>query len=327
MLKTIIKKLLVVLIILFSVFLVVFVRFDIPTSKLEALYFTKHSNYIDLTISDLNDEPLSIQLHYQDLGETTDPVVVLIHGTFSSSHTFSVWAEKLVEEGYRVVIPDLPYYGLSSKFNDNITSYRRSSETIIALLNHLEVTEFHLAGNSLGGAVAWFLASEHPSRINTLTLIDAVYPNREVEETRREGLSKITQYNIVANPLSKLTPKFLVRKALESAYGNPNRLKDETLDRYYNLLRKSGTRKAIMTIQREPEPSFTYVERLESLSMPIFLMWGKQDSWIPIDTVSLFKETCDIPSSHIYIYSSLGHVPMEESPSVTVLDYIQIIKR
>jgi pimeloyl-ACP methyl ester carboxylesterase len=54
-------------------------------------------------------------------------------------------------------------------------------------------------------------------------------------------------------------------------------------------------------------------------------MWGAKDSWIPVETVDLFQDTMNIPESNIFIYQNLGHVPMEENPSLTVLDYLDII--
>lgn len=133
---------------------IVFVRFDIPQEKLEAEYFTEHSAYADIVIKDLDDNDIQMTLHYQDLGEEDHPVVVLIHGAFSSSHTFMSWAETLVNEGYRVIMPDLPYFGLSSGFEDHVSSYRRSADVLNQLLVALEIDSVDIAGNSLGGAVA-----------------------------------------------------------------------------------------------------------------------------------------------------------------------------
>jgi len=322
--KKILKWIMISLLTLLTLFLFLFVRFDIPLEDLEDTYFTEYSHYIDITINNIDGDPIPITLHYQDMGNETDPVVVLVHGAFSSSHTFIPWAESLVLEGYRVIMPDLPYFGLSEGFTDQITSFRRSAETIKKILDSLSITEISIAGNSLGGAASWFFASEYPEMVNHLVLIDALYPN-QVEEGRAR-LGALTKYDLVSNALSKLTPKFLVKALLKTAYGDESLLTDEILTRYYELLRKDGTRKSILTAIQESEPEFSYQERLESITTPTYVIWGSLDTWIDPATIDLFQDTIGFSDNHIFIFEGLGHVPMEESPEVTILTMISILK-
>jgi pimeloyl-ACP methyl ester carboxylesterase len=308
------------LIILFSI---VFVRLNVSQAKLEKQYFTEYSAYLETEVMSLEGEILTVRMHYQDLGEQDNPTVVLIHGAFSSSHTFLPWAEKLVEEGYRVIMPDLPYFGLSDGFEDNVTSFRRSSEAIKYILDDLEITSIDIAGNSLGGAVSWFFASEYETMVKSVTLIDAVYPSSSENQSQR--FPDFVRNDFIAGIVSTFTPRFLIKRLLSTAYGDPDVLNGELIGRYYDLLRRSGTRKSIITSIQEEEPELSYEERLASISVPIFLMWGKLDSWISVDTVNLFQEKCNIPDNNIIIYDELGHLPMEESPIVTVDDFIGFI--
>ena len=308
------------LIILFSI---VFVRLNVSQAKLEIQYFTEYSAYLETEVMSLEGEILTVRMHYQDLGEQDNPTVVLIHGAFSSSHTFLPWAEKLVEEGYRVIMPDLPYFGLSDGFEDNVTSFRRSSEAIKYILDDLEITSIDIAGNSLGGAVSWFFASEYETMVKSVTLIDAVYPSSSENQSQR--FPDFVRNDFIAGILSTFTPRFLIKRLLSTAYANPDALNDELISRYYDLLRRSGTRKSIITSVQEAEPEFSYEERLASISVPILLMWGELDSWISVDTVDLFQEKCNIPDTNIIIYDELGHLPMEESPEETVEDFIDFL--
>jgi pimeloyl-ACP methyl ester carboxylesterase len=321
--KKILKWIFISFLSLLIIFLFVFVRFDISQEDLEDTYFTEYSHYIDIDVNTLEGDPLTISMHYQDLGDPTDPVVVLIHGAFSSSHTFLPWAESLVLEGYRVILPDLPYFGLSGGFSDQVTSFRRSAEAIKGILDALSITEFDIAGNSLGGAVSWFFTSEYPEMVNHLVLIDALYPY--LEQEGRDRINSFTKYDIVANALSKLTPKFLVRVLLKTAYGDEDLMTNELLTRYYDLLRKEGTRKAILTAVQEAEPEFTYQERLESITSPTYVIWGSLDTWIDPSTIDLFQDAIGFPDNHIFIFEGLGHVPMEENSEMTVAQMISIL--
>jgi len=322
--KKIVVTLLVVLVTLFTAFAIVMVRPNLSLEELEPTYFTSASHYLDVTIQDLEGNDLSLTMHYQDWGEEEDPVVVLVHGAFSSSHTFLEWTDRLVEEGYRVILPDLPYFGLSGGFEDYVTSYRRSAATIKYLLDTLEVDAIDIAGNSLGGGVSWFFASEYPSMVRSLTLVDAMYPY--VEQGGRDSIQAITQYDGLTNFISTLTPKFLLKALLSTAYGDPERLSDEIVQRYYDIIRKEGTRKAILKVIQEEEPEFTYQARLESLTMDVYVMWGDLDTWINPSYITSFKNTIGIPEDHIYTYETLGHLPMEEDPTATVSDYLDILQ-
>ena len=306
-------------------FSIVFVRPNVSQEKLEKEYFTEYSSYLEVEVMSLEDEPLTAKMHFQDLGNKDDPVVVLIHGAFSSSHTFLPWAEKLVEEGYRVILPDLPFFGLSEGFEDNVTSYRRSSEAIKFILDELEITSVDIAGNSLGVALSWFFASEYENMVKSVTLIDAVYPISSDSQSQR--FPDFVRSDFFAGIVSTFTPRFLIKRLLSTAYGNPDALNDELIGRYYDLLRRSGTRKSIITSVQEAEPEFSYEDRLVSISVPIYIMWGEKDSWISVDTVDLFQEKCNIPDNNIIIYDELGHLPMEESPEETVEDYIDLLLR
>ncbi len=322
-LKKILLIFLIVIIGLSALIGVIFSRPSIPRADLEDDYFTTDSSYVDVMVPSLDGDDLAINLHVMDMGEETDPVILLVHGAFSSSHTFLDWAKTLVLNGYRVIMPDLPYFGLSEGFDDKVSSFRRSALAIKAVLDQKQVTEVHIAGNSLGGAVSWFFASEFPEMTISLTLIDAVYPG--LEQNGRETLSRFTRFDLIAKPLSTLTPRFLLRAMLKTAYGDPDLLSETVLTRYEEILRKEGTREAILQTTSEAEPTFSYLDRLESLAMPVFVIWGELDTWIDPITVEHFKETIGIPDERIIIYPDLGHVPMEEDPERTVLDYMDLI--
>jgi pimeloyl-ACP methyl ester carboxylesterase len=255
-----------------------------------------------------------------DMGESTNPAILLLHGAFSSSHTFIPWAESLVMAGYRVLLMDLPYFGLSDGFEDNITSFRRSAAVVKALLDHLSIDNIHIGGNSLGGGVSWYFASEYPSLTNSLILIDAVPPNMSTRNT--DGL---LNQPWIAGFVSQLTPRFLLKQILRTAYGDVSKLDDETVDRYYDILRKKGTRQSILTTQFEVEQT-DQVDRLMSITAPTYLMWGKKDTWIPVLSYDVFILALDIDSENRVLLDDIGHLPMEEKPD-TVSYYIDFLNR
>jgi pimeloyl-ACP methyl ester carboxylesterase len=143
-------------------------------------------------------------------------------------------------------------------------------------------------------------------------------------EVEQERVPAFLTTDFFAGLVSQMTPKFLVRSVLKTAYGNPELLSEIIFERYLNLLRKEGTRKNILQVKQEAEPDWGYQDRLASITSPTFVLWGEKDSWIPVDVIDIFKEALSLSNDHIIIYPDLGHVPMEEDPS-TVYDYLAFI--
>jgi pimeloyl-ACP methyl ester carboxylesterase len=328
--KKTIKRIFSVLIVLLVVLVLVFYRADRTIESLEVDYFTDNSHYMDVTISTLDEQPLSLKVHFQDYGNFSDPVVVLLHGAFASSHTFEPWALDLVEQGYRVIAIDLPYHGLTRGFDDQVTSIRRSAAVVRAVLSQLAITELTIGGNSMGGGVSWYFASEYHNVdgifVNGLILIDAIYPSTSSREQ-----SQFLSHPVVASIVSKMTPKFVLRYVLNGVYGTDSTIKEATLTRYYDLLLKSKFRYGILTNTQEDlsddVSGVARLERIKDAQIPVLVMWGIEDSWIPVEVADLFKSTLNLDDDSIVIYTGIGHVPMEENPELTFIDLIDFLNR
>ena len=122
------------------------------------------------------------RFHYYDEGE--GDVVLLLHGsgTGASGHTnFKNNFIALKNAGFRVILPDLPGYGFSSK-PDNVTySLDYFNQKIIELLDSLSIQKFSLIGNSLGGALSIGLGLSYSERVQKLILMaPGGVENREI---------------------------------------------------------------------------------------------------------------------------------------------------
>jgi pimeloyl-ACP methyl ester carboxylesterase len=93
-----------------------------------------------------------LELAYRETG--VGRTLILIHGYFSTAMVNWVrygHAAKIAANGYRVVMPDLRGHGDSSKPHD-IAFYPRDvlADDGLALVEHLELTDYDLGGYSLG---------------------------------------------------------------------------------------------------------------------------------------------------------------------------------
>lgn len=113
-----------------------------------------------------------VKLHVVTSGAGTP--VVLLHGW---PQTWREWRKvmALLEDRYRLVAPDLPGLGESSR-----PAGGYDKKTIAAdlweMCEQLGLDRFHLVGHDWGGPTAFALACAHPQAVRTLTILDVTIP-------------------------------------------------------------------------------------------------------------------------------------------------------
>ncbi|MBT7656703.1 MAG: alpha/beta hydrolase [Flavobacteriales bacterium] len=278
---------------------------DLPLDFLKNKYAAAPSKFMALN---------ELRIHYRDEG--TGDAIVLVHGTGASLHTWNAWAQEL-SQTHRVIRLDLPAYGLTGKDPKKRYSSKDYVDLIDAFLKELNVNQFHLAGNSLGGLVSWLYASYHPDKVQKLILIDpSGFPSKKspmvISLAKTPGINMLIRY---------VTPKAFIKKNLKEVYYNPDLISTQILDRYYELTLAPGNRTAFIDrakIERED-----YTDRLGLITNPTLILWGAEDAWIPLKNAYRFEEK--IATSTVVVMKETGHLPMEEKPAKSLaitLDFL-----
>jgi pimeloyl-ACP methyl ester carboxylesterase len=256
-------------------------------------------------------------VHLRDEGPRDDPQpIVLIHGTSASLHTWEGWAAVLKTQR-RVISFDLPGFGLTGPFSGSYPPDDYHGDTlarfVIDLLDHLHVQRAVLAGNSLGGEVAWRVATIAPARVERLVLVDSSGYDVEPIEwpvgfrlARTPGVSALSEWFLLRG---------LVDQSVRSVYGDPSRVTPALVDRYFELTLREGNRHALRERLQQLDAGKD-VGRLASLKLPTLLIWGGRDRLIPPPVGERFRD--DIAGSRLVVFPELGHVPQEEDPESTV---------
>ena len=112
------------------------------------------------------------EIAYWDEGEGDE--ILLIHGFASNAHTNWInvgWTQFLLDNGYRVIAIDNRGHGESQKFyNQDDYLLEKMADDAAALLSHLEVSDAHVMGYSMGARISSTLASRHSEMVNKLIL-------------------------------------------------------------------------------------------------------------------------------------------------------------
>jgi len=277
---------------------------EIPLADLEQRYATGASRFIEID---------GLRVHYRVEG--TGQPIVLLHGILASLHNWEGWSRELKSE-YRVISLDLPGHGLTgpkSGFNYNREDYIDFIEQFVAAL---ELKEFTLIGNSLGGYFAWNYAIDHPEQVKRLVLIDSGgFPLSRLPLPIR-----VFTAPLIGEISMHFTPRFAASMLLRQVYADPSRISEAMIERYYELQLRPGNRRASRALFHDiKKHAFEEPKGLEKLSMPVLLMWGEQDTWIPSDP-HLSKWRQALPEAAVVTYPDAGHMAMEEIPEQSVKD-------
>ena len=306
-------KLISIVILLFLIVIVIFFGHrDIPVDELKSKYANSNSSFMALD---------GMNVHFRDEGNPNDSIpIVLLHGTASSLHTFDAWTNELKKTN-RVVRLDLPAYGLTGPFPEGQYSMAHYTEFLKDFLSALKIKKCVLAGNSLGGEIAWNFALEQPEMVEKLILIDAAgFPLKP--KSIPIGF-KVAQIPVLRNIFTFITPRFLVKSSVENVFFDKSKVTNALVDRYFNLTLRAGNRQAFVDRFKMSEDKIAYAN-LKNIKQPTLIIWGAEDLLIPIENAYKFQES--IPNSTLVILENSGHTPMEESSKESLKPVLEFLK-
>ncbi len=280
---------------------------DVPVEELKGRWAPPPSRFIEVN---------GMQVHLRDEGPHDDPApIVLLHGTSASLHTWQGWAVALRDQR-RVIRFDLPGFGLTGPNLQDDYSIAADVLFVRAVMDKLGVQRFVLAGNSLGGLVAWTVAARMPDRVDRLILVDSAgYPPQSLAARQEVPLGfRIARMPWLRRLTNYILPRGVIETTLRQLYGNPAKVTADQVDLYSDMARRAGNRDALARRLDQARPA--NLSLLEVIRAPTLIIWGGRDRLLPVEMGRHFEH--DIPGSRLVVFEDLGHIPQEEDPQRTV---------
>ena len=292
------------------------IHLDIPREELEEKYATGSSQFLDLSDG--------TRIHFRDEGNAKNPTVILLHGFNGSLLNFDRLVPLLVED-YRLVSIDLPGFGLTGAIPSADYSTESFIDTVTTLTTYLGIEKFSIAGNSMGGGVAWRYALNNPRKVESLILIASSGVMTE-EDSRKFAERKenspivwrLMNSNILKRFLNYYTPKFFATQGLKVSVYDQNLANIEHAMQFHDLVLLEGSRNAILSMSMGSRSKMHGPESLSRIEAPTLVIHGDKDNIIPIERSQVFEEYID--NVEVKIYSQIGHLPMYEDPNKTAND-------
>lgn len=219
-----------------------------------------------------------------------EPLLFLHGGGTWHGHEFAKkWAEK-----FRVIHPHHPGFGESGDdpamdtFNDYVMHY-------VELLDVLGIDRVHLVGFSLGGYLAAQIASQHPERVKTLTLVAPAGMRSKEHPT----------LDVLATPgdqiVGMLASNFEVLKPWLPAGPDPE---------FMGARYRESTTMARLLWEKPWDPKFKrYLHRIKA---PTLIIWGDEDRIVPLQHSELWRRV--LPNAKVQIFKGAGHLVLDEKP-------------
>lgn len=235
------------------------------------------------------------------------PPLVFCHGTPWSSRLWTPFARGLERE-FTVHLWDMPGYGRSSKHDGHPVDLGTQGEAFAALLEHWGLDRPAVVAHDYGGAVALRAHLLHGCAFASLTLVDVV-------ALRPWGSAYFRLVREHADVFAA-QPAAVHRGALEAYIRTAAHrgLTGGQLDTLTGPWLGGEGQRAFYRQIAEADERFTdeIQDRYRELDIPVTIIWGAEDTWIPVDRAHRLHKL--IPGSRLEIIGGAGHLIQYDAP-------------
>lgn len=248
------------------------------------------------------DLPNGQRIHYHDIG--TGPVVVFLHGSGSGASGYSNFKgnyPQLVEQGYRVIVPDHIGYGYSDKPTDIDYHLNFFVQCIKQTLDIIGVEKYTLIGNSLGGAIALRYALDYPESVERLVLMAPGGIEERADYFTMPGMQMMKAVFTSTDPI---TPEKM-RSFFSTAFVvDPSCLDDQLVQERWESMQTQNPH----VVETMEVPNMEH--ELANLQCPILVFWGMNENMMPETGIMKLAKNCS--NIRLILVSECGHWVMLE---------------
>lgn len=265
-------------------------------------------------------------VHYLDFGGSGKPPLVLVHGLGGSALNWLAVGDAIASD-YHALAIDLAGFG-DTPLDGRTATVGSNAELVHAFIERVAGEPAVLIGNSMGGHIGVIEASEHPSWVKALVLVDPAVPGVHLRRPQPAMLGMMAALSIpglaqalMGRRARSLGAEGLVAWALDLVCADPSRVDASIVAAHVALTRRRehlGRQADRVFLQaarsiglRMADPRFW--RRVERVQAPTLVIHGSLDRLIPVEAArDLIRHR---PDWTLRVIEGAGHVPMMETPS------------
>ena len=267
-----------------------------------------------------------VRLHYVRRGHGER--VVLLHGWPGFWYDWRRVVVPLAEE-VDVIALDFRGFGDSDKPEGDpkeLYTADRLAADVLALLDHLGVGRFVVAGHDTGAVIAQVLARTTPERVSALVLFNP--PHSAIGDKPQELASQRESWyhHFHALPwsdqlvgFSRATTELYLRHFYDHWVGNKDSVRPEEFEAIVDAFARPGALRASFgwyraTYEEETDPSARATK--DPILLPTVVRWGERDPVKPAAWAEGIEQT--FPDLDFRFVPGVGHFVPFEAPEETV---------
>ena len=259
---------------------------------------------------------------YSEGGSIQKPTIILIHGLSGTRDNWNRVARYLTYH-YHVIIPDLPVHGDTQVKDDFDLSIANLTEKLRRFVEALKINpNVHVAGHSMGGAIALLYAAQYPTEVKSLLLVDSagMYkaantpylkdPSylKNIVVKQKGDFDRVMKEVMVKPPFIPSYLKSAQESMMLSQAKNTNKMVDELVK---------------MSKWYTPE---SFALAAKGIDAPTYIVWGKQDKIINVEVAAELKSLLKNAEQPL-ILEGVGHMPLLEAEQLMVEPYLKFLKK
>lgn len=241
----------------------------------------------------------------------TGAPLVLLHGFGADKNNFTRVARYLTPH-YRVVAPDLPGFGESSKPENVSYTVAEQVERVRAFTQQLGISPFHLGGSSMGGHIALAYAAKYPLDVASLWLLAPSGTRAAADSEVRRAFQARGEVMLVA----KSAEEHAQLRALVMS-------RQPFLPHSFKvvLAERAAANHALHTriFQQLNETPMFLEDYVTQLDVPALIVWGRDDRVLNPRGAETLQTL--LPRAQVVLMAGIGHLPMIEAPKQAAADY------
>ncbi|MGM0453544.1 MAG: alpha/beta fold hydrolase [Thermodesulfobacteriota bacterium] len=243
-------------------------------------------------------------IHYAHAG--SGPPLILLHGGGTWHYTFRHNIAEL-SRYFSVYAPDMPGHGFTiPPARDLRYNLDTVAETLTGFMDALGIEKTHLLGHSWGGGWAIYFLQKHAARVEKLVLI----ASSGIDQ--RERLAwELLKWPVIGYILSRAVNRRLIRKGLENAFYQSNRVNPEMVRAVFEPLKLPHNQIAHYSYARHMDWSQTE-QAMDHIRCPTLIIWGDADRYLPVDCGRQLANR--ITGAQLTVLAQSGHNVHEEWP-------------
>jgi len=276
-----------------------------------------------------------INLHVVTAGADDGEPVFLLHGFPEFWYGWRNQIPYLVEQGYRVIVPDQRGYNLSDK-PQGINHYQIDTlaQDVVNLADALGYDKINLVGHDWGAAVSWWVATLFPDRLKKLVILNVPYPTIMFDQMREANIAQMFkswyigffQIPFLPETLASLGDYSGMEQMLRRS-SNPDTFTDEDIEQYRRAWSQPDAMKSMINWYRAMASSALTndLSKKRRIVTPTLMLWGENDIALGKELAEPSIRLCD--DGELIFYPHATHWLQHDEPESVNFEIVRFLRQ